>query len=150
MPLSDSEAWEFLAERCFGTLATVGIAGFPHLVSIGYIVGDGMLRMTSYEKAQKIVNIGRDAKISVLVEDIQPYNDIRGVLLSGEAEVVNDRDAAMDVMLGISAQMHRLHPETQAQQPAVDYFASSRKRVEFMLRPTRMVTWDHRQLEGRY
>ena len=49
-------------------LATNGHDGYPHVVAMWYTVQDGAIMMTSYARAQKIVNLRRDPRATVLVE----------------------------------------------------------------------------------
>ena len=43
-------------------LATLDKDGFPHVVAMNYFVKDGDFYMTSYGKAQKVVNIRRNTR----------------------------------------------------------------------------------------
>jgi nitroimidazol reductase NimA-like FMN-containing flavoprotein (pyridoxamine 5'-phosphate oxidase superfamily) len=148
--MTEDECWAFLRSSCLGTLSTIDQDGFPHVVSTGYVVGDGTVRLTSYKKAQKVINLRRNPRAGLLVEVTAPYAAIRGVMIRGDIEVRDDPDAAHEVMLGIAAQNERLTPDTWALQPPVPYWESSRKRVEMILRPVKIVSWDHARLAGRY
>src|SRR5215470_5030637 len=58
--LSPGEQAEFFRERRKGALATIDKDGFPHVVAMNYFSRDGAFYMTSYGKAQKVVNIRRN------------------------------------------------------------------------------------------
>ena len=148
--MSDDECWAFLRDQPFGTLSTIDGQGFPHAVSTAFVVGDGELRLTSFAKAQKVVNLRRDPRAAVLIEVTAPYVEVRGVLLRGEIEVRDDPEEALEIMLGIRAQHERLIPDVLAQQPEVPYEETALKRVAMTLRPTRIASWDHRKLNGQY
>ena len=57
--LSEAEQTAFLAANRKTALATLDQDGFPHLVAMTVGVKDGAYYMTSYAKAQKVMNIRR-------------------------------------------------------------------------------------------
>ena len=50
------------------TLCTVDKNGYPHAVAMSYMVKDGCIYMTSFKKAQKVVNARRNPKVTVMIE----------------------------------------------------------------------------------
>ena len=48
------------------------------------------LHMWVYGKSQKAVNVRRNPRASVLVESGEPYQDLRGVLVRGDARIVSE------------------------------------------------------------
>ena len=57
----------FLSQPHKAALGTIDKEGFPHVVAMGYRYKDGVIYMTSYGKAQKVVNAQRNPKVSVMV-----------------------------------------------------------------------------------
>ena len=53
---------------------------------MGYRYKDGVIYMTSYGKAQKVVNVRRNPKVGVMVEVGERYADFRGVMIRGHCE----------------------------------------------------------------
>ena len=90
--LTDDEVDELLNSARSATMATVGPEGQPHLVAMWFAVIDGDICFETKAKSQKAVNLRRDPRISVLVEDGQVYEDLRGVSIEGRAEVTDDAD----------------------------------------------------------
>src|ERR1700674_52374 len=66
--LTPDEQTAFLRENRKAALATLDQHGFPHVVAMNFIVRDGAYYMTSYGKAQKVMNIRRNPKVGVMVE----------------------------------------------------------------------------------
>ncbi|HKN11760.1 MAG TPA: pyridoxamine 5'-phosphate oxidase family protein [Candidatus Binatus sp.] len=54
------EQEQFLNKNLKAALATLDKNGFPHVVAMNYFYIDGAIYMTSYGKAQKVVNIRRN------------------------------------------------------------------------------------------
>ena len=67
--LSPDEQAAFFRERKKAALATIDKDGFPHVVAMNYFALDGAFCMTSYGKAQKVVNIRRNPRVSLLFSD---------------------------------------------------------------------------------
>ena len=66
--LSPDEQAAFFRERKKAALATIDRDGFPHVVAMNYVARDGAFYMTSYGKAQKVVNIRRNPRVALMIE----------------------------------------------------------------------------------
>ena len=61
--MSEDEIRSFLAERKTLILTSNGPDGFPHPMPMWYVLEpDGAIRMTTYSRSQKVLNLRRDAK----------------------------------------------------------------------------------------
>src|SRR5262249_48944205 len=78
--------------------ATNGHDGYPHVVAMWYTVKDGKIMMTSYARAQKIVNLRRDPRATVLVESGATYKELSGVMVRGRVELVEGPAALAEVL----------------------------------------------------
>ena len=58
--LTPDEQAAFLREPHKAALATLDKDGFPHVVAMSFLAKDGAIYMTSYAKAQKVLNVRRD------------------------------------------------------------------------------------------
>ena len=86
--MTDEEIAEFIERSRTATMATVLADGRPHLVAMWYAVLDGEIWFETKAKSQKAVNLRRDPTITVMIEDGQTYNTLRGVSIDGQAEIV--------------------------------------------------------------
>ncbi|MGC2201599.1 MAG: pyridoxamine 5'-phosphate oxidase family protein, partial [Stellaceae bacterium] len=80
---SPEEQAQFLREHRKAALATFDKDGFPHLVAMNFFEKDGAFYMTSYAKAQKVVNIRRNPRVALMVEAGNSYPELRGVMVRG-------------------------------------------------------------------
>ena len=140
--LTPDEQTAFLRGNRKCALATMDRDGFPHLTAMNYVLRDGAIYMTSYGKAQKIVNIRRDPKVAIMVEAGSTYAELKGVMLRGSCEIIED-PAAVDEVFGWMAEQRG---ETRS--PGAS--RSAPKRVVLKIVPQKTVTWDHSKLGGRY
>ena len=138
--LSDDEQATFLAANRKAALATLDKDGFPHLVAMTLGVRDGAYYMTSYAKAQKVLNIRRDPRVGLMVEAGSSYAKLKGVMVRGTCEIIEGEDAVRDAWAVISGTTPRRRETND----------SAAKRVVLKVTPNKTVTWDHSKLGGRY
>ena len=142
--LIPEEQAELLREARKLALATVDPHGFPHLVAMNFIARDGTILMTSYGKAQKVLNIRRNPKVAVMVERGRRYEELRGIMIRGECEIISDPAFVMETMRAI-----RGRDAAEAAQVEIPTMVST-KRVVLKVTPKKIASWDHRKLAGKY
>jgi PPOX class probable F420-dependent enzyme len=142
--LSPDEQAAFFRERKKAALATIDKDGFPHMVAMNYFVRDGAFYMTSYGKAQKVVNVRRNPKVALMVESGDTYAELRGVMIRGHCEILEGEDA---VRAAFEARGKAQASPSPVQPGAV---ASAPKRVVLKIVPAKVISWDHRKLGGKY
>lgn len=140
--MTDEEVAAFVAGSRTATMATVGPDGQPHLVAMWFGVVDGALWFETKAKSQKAVNLRRDPRVTVLLEDGLTYDTLRGVSFEGTAEVVDDADALWAV--GVSVWERYTGPYSEEMRPFVEVML--RNRVAVRLDVARTRSWDHRKL----
>ena len=135
----------FLREHRKAALAPIDKDGFPHLVAMNFFEKDGAFYMTSYGKAQKVVNIRRDARVALMIEAGSSYSELRGVMVRGHCEIVEGAEAVRTAF----AAMAQARGGTAAERPraATD---SAPKRVVLKITPEKTTSWDHSKLGGVY
>jgi PPOX class probable F420-dependent enzyme len=142
--LTPDEQAAFLRENRKCALATLDKDGFPHLVAMTFYEKDGAFWMTSYGKAQKVLNIRRDPKVGLMIESGEAYGELRGVMVRGTCELIEGPEAVEAVFIEMA--QRRNPSEPRPTRPA----AVTTKRVVLKVVPHKIFTWDHRKLGGRY
>lgn len=140
--LTADEQATFLREHRKCALATLDPNGFPHVVAMNFVFRDGAFYMTSYGKAQKVVNIRRNPKVAVMVETGDNYAELRGVMARGECEIIDDPERVREVFAWLGEGRGTARPSGSLQ--------SVPKRVVLKILPRRIASWDHSKLGGRY
>lgn len=141
--MTDDEVAAFLASTNKLQLATIGADGVPHLVTMFYAMFDGRIGFWSYTTSQKSTNLSRDPRLTVLIEAGEGYDELRGVMLRGEAEVLTEYDdirAIGEVVYGQQL--------GSVDDPAIGGFidAQAHKRTAYLVTPNHVASWDHRKL----
>ena len=98
--LTPEEQEEFLRANRKCALATVDKDGFPHVVAMSFQCRDGAYYMTSYGKAQKVLNIRRNPKVGIMVESGGAYAELKGVMVRGDCEVIDDPVRVQEIFAG--------------------------------------------------
>ena len=145
--MSDDEIWKFIDSRKSLQVATLNRDGSPHLTTLWFGILDGDIVFETFTKSQKIVNLKRDPRISVLVEDGDVYNELRGVAINGRAVLHTDPAVVHPYARAVMA---RNNPGLTGEQLDAASKAMASKRTAVVVKPDKIVSWDHRKLGGTY
>jgi PPOX class probable F420-dependent enzyme len=140
--MTDSEAAAFLDEARTIQVATMRADGSIHLVAMWYAPYERGVAFTTYRTSQKVRNIERDPRMSVLVEAGASYDELHGVQCSGRARLVTDPDETTAIATTLASRYG------QSTEPR-DIGRGMAKRIAVVFEPARTVSWDHRKLGAR-
>ncbi|HMO53886.1 MAG TPA: pyridoxamine 5'-phosphate oxidase family protein [Tepidiformaceae bacterium] len=145
--LTDTEQQQFLEDGWTLQVASIGPKGFPHLVAMWYVMIDGKIHFTTFGKSQKIVNLRRDPKISVMLESGKGYAELKGMVIEGNAELIEDTPFTAKVMGLVGQKYNGIPAPTETPEAALKVAS---KRVVVRIDPIDIYSWDHTKLGGRY
>ena len=145
--LTDEERRAYVAAAPTIILCTHGPRGYPHAVAMWFVSdADETVWMTTYRKSQKVLNIRRDPKVALHVESGTSYDRLKGVLVRGQAELIE----GVDVCVRILARIHEKMNGSLADGVEDAMRAQARKRVVIKVQPKWSSSWDHAKLSGVY
>jgi len=150
--MTEAEQKAFLAGAQTIVICSLDPRGYPHPMPMWFALeDDGAVVMTTFTKSQKIKNLERDPRVSLLAESGTVYAELRGVVLQGEAELVREKEQVLDILARVGAKSaggagNAPNPE----QLRSALMATVPKRTGIRVRPERVVSWDHRKLGGVY
>ena len=134
--LTPEEVHEFLDSRPgWITLTTIGSDGYPHSIPIGYFRVDDAVYLGCRDATQKVRNVHRNPKVSLSLESGSTMQDIKGVLIQGDASVVN----APNEMLELSRAAARARGAAEADLPSEPNPGAAYIKVV----PSRVISWDY-------
>jgi PPOX class probable F420-dependent enzyme len=140
--MGQAEISDFLAAHSKMQLATIGRDGAPHLVSMFYTVLDGRIAFWTYRASQKALNMRRDPRVTCLVETGEDYFELQGVQVKGRVDIIDDPAEILRIGKQISANLSGVPAEGME-----EYVAhTARKRLGYIVQPSRVSSWDHRKL----
>lgn len=154
--MTPAEQAGFLEAGMTLIVTTLDKKGQPHVAPMWYFLDHGKVVFRSFTKSQKIVNLRRDPRITVLVDTGIAYSELQAVMIQGTARLVDGGDdpayllesyrrlAAKYPMVGRDP----IELDAAALEAAFGRFAP--KNTAVIVEPQRVITWDHRKLGGGY
>jgi len=147
--LGEAEVGELLESERVAVVSSIGPRGWPHSMPLWFVARDGEVWIWTYAKSQKVRNLERDPRATVLIETGDEYGELRGVMIEAEAELHRD----VETVLAFAEELTLRYAEGMT---AVDGDARAMlesqapKRVAIRFKPLRTASWDHRKLDGGY
>ena len=147
--LSEDEQRQLIDSERVVVVASFGPSGWPHLMPLWYVPRDGEIWIYTYAKSQKVRNLERDPRATLLIETGHEYAELRGVMIEAEADIHRDpaevfalaKDLTVRYAEGLSSVEGDAAKQLEKQ---------ARKRVAIRFVGRRVATWDHRKLGGAY
>jgi PPOX class probable F420-dependent enzyme len=149
--MSDEEVRDLLRENKTIILNSIGPDGFPHPMPMWFSMDDALvISMTTFRKSQKILNLRRDPRVSLLVESGLEYQELKGVVIYGRAELSEDLDEITAVLLAAAGQ-EAPPDDADAQKVMREVMKkTASKRTLIRVKPERVISWNHAKLGGVY
>ncbi|HEX3262488.1 MAG TPA: TIGR03618 family F420-dependent PPOX class oxidoreductase [Solirubrobacterales bacterium] len=146
--LSADEQRELIATERIVVVSTIGPRGWPHSMPLWYVPRDGEVWIYTYARSQKVRNLERDPRATLLVETGHEYGELRGVEIEAEAQIHREHAAVFELAKELTVRYADGADVDEAAAEALR--AQARKRVAIHFQSRRVATWDHRKLGGRY
>jgi PPOX class probable F420-dependent enzyme len=147
--LSDEEQDELIESERIVVVSSLGPRGWPHVMPLWYVPRDGDVWIWTYAKSQKVKNLERDPRATLLIETGNEYTELRGVQIEAEAELIRGLDRIVDYAKEMTIRYsHGI--ESVEGDAAAGLRAQAPKRVAIHFHPKRVASWDHGKLGGVY
>jgi PPOX class probable F420-dependent enzyme len=145
--MTDEEMWDFIESQKSIQVATLNKDGSPHLIPLWFAVVDHKIVLETFTKSQKVVNLKRDPRIALLLESGDSYEQLKGVSINATAELVDDVDEVHRLHLAV---LKRNTPEIP--EDTLDKLSAGMapKKTAILIKPERVMSWDHGKLGGTY
>jgi PPOX class probable F420-dependent enzyme len=147
--LTDGEQRELIDSERIVVVSSLGPRGWPHVMPLWYVPRDGEVWIWTYAKSQKVRNLERDPRATLLIETGLAYTELRGVQIEAEAEIIRDLDRIVDYAKEMTVRYSE-GIESVEGDAAAGLRAQAPKRVAIHFHPKRVASWDHSKLGGTY
>jgi PPOX class probable F420-dependent enzyme len=147
--LTEDQQRELIDRERIVVVSSLGPRGWPHVMPLWYVPRDGEIWIWTYGKSQKAKNLERDPRATLLIETGIEYQELRGVQIEAEAELIRDIDRIVDFGKDLTIRYGE-GIESVDDAAAAGLRAQAPKRVAIHFHPKRIATWDHRKLGGVY
>ena len=141
--MDEDEQRDFIEAQRSLQVGTLAKDGSIHLSTLWFAILDDRIVFETYSKSQKIKNLERDDRITLLLEDGTAYEELRGVMIRGRAVLVSDHARVHPMALAV---LKRNQPEIAEEllDQAAEQMAA--KRTAVVIEPETVVSWDHTKL----
>ena len=147
--MTPDEQRELLESGRIAVVSTNGHRGWPHSMPVWYVLRDVEVWIYTYAKSQKVRNLERDPRATLLVETGHEYGELRGVEIEAEADIHRDIETVFGVARDLAVRYSDDISSVEGD-AAEALKAQARKRVAIRFKAKRIASWDHRKLGGRY
>jgi PPOX class probable F420-dependent enzyme len=143
--LAADEQRQLIESERIVVVASFGPRGWPHLMPLWYVPRDGEIWIYTYAKSQKVRNLERDPRATLMLETGHEYAELRGLMIEAEAELHHEIDdvfpLAEQLTLRYADGIDSLGDDARE---ALKQQAA--KRVAIRFRALRTASWDHGKL----
>jgi PPOX class probable F420-dependent enzyme len=146
--LTPEEQRELIHSERIVVVSTLGRRGWPHSMPLWYVPREGEIWIYTYAKSQKVRNLERDPRATLMIETGHEYGELRGVEIEAEAEIHRNLEPVFELVKELTSR-YAGGAEVD-EQTAEGLKSQARKRVAIRFAPQRVATWDHRKLGGTY
>jgi PPOX class probable F420-dependent enzyme len=147
--LTEDERRELVESGRIVVVSSLGPRGWPHVMPLWYVPREGEVWVWTYAKSQKVRNLERDPRATLLIETGTEYSELRGVQIEAEAELIRDTDRVVEFAKELTIRYSEGISSVEGD-AAAGLEAQAPKRVAIHFHPRRVATWDHRKLGGTY
>ncbi len=147
--LTDDELSELVESERIVVVSSIGPRGWPHVMPLWYVPRDGEVWIWTYAKSQKVRNLERDPRATLMIETGTEYTELRGVQIEAVAELIRDTDRIVEFAKDLTVRYSE-GIESVEGDAAAALEAQAPKRVAIHFHPRRVASWDHRKLGGTY
>ena len=144
--MTSEEMRQFISEQKSLQVATLNKDGTPHLSTLWFGIVDDEIVFETYTKSQKILNLHRDSRIALLLEDGLEYEKLRGVTINGTAELYSEPEDVQKYAAAVIARNHGIDLADASNAAA----ALANKRTAVVVKAEKIISWDHTKLGGTY
>jgi nitroimidazol reductase NimA-like FMN-containing flavoprotein (pyridoxamine 5'-phosphate oxidase superfamily) len=149
--MTEGEVRAFFAEQKVINVASVGPNGRPHLAPLWYFPHEDGDATCTYGTSQKAKNLRRLPEATVLIEDGDSYEKLRGVSLEADVEIIENTVEVTRMGITLMQRYAGAKPGDPVPDELSSFIAGQApKRIGLVFRPTKIVSWDHTKLGGKY
>ena len=122
-------------------MATVGADGTPHVAPLWFVWDGAALWLHSLVRSQRWTDLARNSRVAVAVDAGVEFWELRGVELSGRADVVGDVPRGTDPVPELAV----AEPLFARKYRGSDSFASDGRHAWLRVVPDKVTSWDFRK-----
>ena len=144
--MSEEELSSFLQKQISLQIGTINKDGSPHLTTMWYFYDGESFIFHTYTKSQKIINLQKDPRITLLTEAGSQYSDLQGIIVYGNAEIINGKDSLEEVIRYMEMVGEKYIKDEEGAQYIEGMKLQAPKRSVVIVKPSKFISWDHTKI----
>ena len=144
--MSQAERLQFLEKQISLQIGTINKDGSPHLTTMWYVYDGDNFIFHTYTKSQKIINLKRDSRITLLTEAGSQYSDLQGIIVYGNAKIINGKDSLEEVIRYMEMVGQKYIKDEKGAQDIEGMKLQAPKRAVVIVKPSKFISWDHTKI----
>ena len=144
--MSREERLQFLEKQISLQIGTINKDGSPHLTTMWYVYDGDNFIFHTYTKSQKIINLKRDSRITLLTEAGSQYSDLQGIIVYGTAEIIDGKDSLEEVIRYMEMVGEKYVKDEKGAQYIEGMKLQAPKRSIVIVKPSKFISWDHTKI----
>ena len=144
--MSEEELSSFLQKQISLQIGTINKDGSPHLTTMWYFYDGENFIFHTYTKSQKIINLKRDSRITLLTEAGSQYSDLQGIIVYGNAEIINGKDSLEEVIRYMEMVGEKYVKDEDGAQYIEGMKLQAPIRSVVIVKPSKFISWDHTKI----
>ncbi|MEU6101294.1 pyridoxamine 5'-phosphate oxidase family protein [Streptomyces flaveolus] len=142
--MTPGELDAFLTAQRTCRVATVSADGAPHVSTLWFAWDGSSMWLYSVVRSRRWADLRRDARVAIVVDTGEEYDELRGAELSGRAELVGEAPRTGELCAELDL------PETLFARKnfGLDEMPHDGRHAWLRLTPEKIVTWDFRKLSS--
>ncbi len=144
--MSEEELSSFLQKQISLQIGTINKDGSPHLTTMWYFYDGENFVFHTYTKSQKIINLKRDSRITLLTEAGSQYSDLQGIIVYGNAEIISGENSLEEVIRYMEMVGEKYIKDEEGSQYIEGMKLQAPKRSVVIVKPSKFISWDHTKI----
>ena len=142
--MSDVVIWEMLTEAEKGIFVSLRRSGMPIALPVWFVVHERSIYLRTPAQSAKVARVTADDRVAFLVDDGRVWAELRGIHVSGTAEVVDD--AQMNELVGsmLDEKYAGMRTASSQRSAATNKHYADRRLIR--ISPDQIMSWDNRLL----
>jgi PPOX class probable F420-dependent enzyme len=139
--MSDADIWQILATAEKGVFVSLRKSGAPIALPVWFVVHEHSIYLRTPARSKKIARITADDRVAFLVDDGRAWGELRGIHVSGTADVVDESQVSAVIAMLIDTKYAGLRTATSQRPAATNKHYADRRLIR--ITPDQIMSWDN-------
>ena len=144
--MSKEEISAFLNDQLSIQVGTINKDGTPHLTTLWYTTDSDSIIFHTYTKSQKILNLTRDNRATILTESGDNYSNLKGIMIYSRANMIHGTSNQKKVLEIIEKVSAKYNDGSVSKDYLEAMENQAKKRSAVILNPIEYISWNHSKL----